>query len=96
MPENKDWQSKEMPEENQNKSAQKVVEKYYIEVSQSGFKRFLWGFLGGLGWGVGITLGTSLLLVAIGFFVSKIDFVPIIGQFSADIIKAAQSNLKAR
>lgn len=85
-----------MPQESSPPQNQKVVEKYYIEVSHSGFKRFLWGFLGGLGWGVGITLGTSLLLVAIGFFASKIDFVPIIGQFTADIIKAAQSNLKAR
>lgn len=75
---------------------QKIIEKYYIEVSHSSFKHFLRGLLGGLGWGVGITLGTSVILLVIGFIASKIDFVPIIGQFSADVIKAAQSNLKAR
>lgn len=78
-----------MPEENQ-----KVVEKYYIEVTASAKKRFLLGLVGGLGWGVGITLGTSAVILAIGYFVSKIDFVPILGQFLADVVKAAQPNLR--
>ena len=80
-----------MPEENQ-----KAVEKYYIEVSPSGLKRLFWGILGGLGWGVGLTLGTGLVLTALAFFVRKIDFVPIFGQFLADVIETAQSNLRGR
>lgn len=79
---------------NNPSEAQKVVEKYYIEVNPSGFKKFLHGLLGGLGWGIGITLGTSILLIGIGFLVSKVNFVPILGQFLADVIKSSQNNLK--
>jgi len=75
---------------------QKVIEKYYIEVSQSGRRRFLLGLIGGLGWGIGITLGTSLLLILIGFIVSKIDFVPILGNFLAQVIESAQTNFRTR
>lgn len=78
-----------MPEE-------KVVEKHYIEVSPSGIKRFLLGLAGGLGWGVGLTIGTAAIIAILSFFASKIDFVPIFGQFLADVIQAAQSNLKTR
>lgn len=70
----------------------KIVEKYYIEVTASAKKRFLLGLVGGLGWGVGLTLGTSAIILIIGYFVSKIDFVPILGQFFSDIIKSTQSS----
>ena len=75
---------------------QKPIEKYYIESSQSGRRRFLLGLVGGLGWGIGITIGTSLLLLLIGFIVSKIDFVPILGNFLAQVIESAQTNFKTR
>lgn len=76
--------------------AERIIEKHYIEIPGSAKKKFINGLLGGLGWGVGLTLGTSILLVLIGFFVSRVDFVPILGQFLADVIKAAQPNLRAR
>lgn len=75
---------------------QKVVEKNYIEVAGSAKKRLLLGLIGGIGWGIGLTLGTAVVLVLLGFFASKIDFVPILGQFSADVIKEAQTNLRTR
>lgn len=74
----------------------KVVEKYYIEVTASAKKRFLLGVVGGLGWGVGITLGTSAIILIIGYFVSRIDFIPILSQFLADVIKSTEPNLQAR
>ena len=84
-----------MSEEN-NQQPEKTVEKYYIEVSASAKKRFLIGFAGGIGWGVGLTLGTAVVVYLIGLFVSKIDFVPVFGKFAADVIKSAQSNLTTR
>lgn len=74
-------------------SEEKTIEKYYIEVAGSAKKRFFLGMAGGVGWGVGITLGTGLVLVIVGYFVSKIDFVPILGQFFSDVIKATQPGL---
>ncbi len=85
-----------MSEENQNSPNQKVVEKYYIEVNPSARKRFLIGLAGGIGWGIGLSLGTAAIIYIASLFVSKIDFVPIFGQFSAEVIKSAQENLKAR
>ena len=75
---------------------QKTVEKYYIEVGSTKRQRFFIGLLGGLGWGIGLTLGTALVLGILGLIVSKIDLVPIIGHFSAEVIKSAQTNLKIR
>lgn len=74
----------------------KIIEKRYIEVNPSSKQRFLLGLLGGLGWGVGITIGTAVVLATLGFIVSKIDLVPIIGHFTAEVIKAARENLKSR
>ncbi|OGD86105.1 hypothetical protein A3B51_03135 [Candidatus Curtissbacteria bacterium RIFCSPLOWO2_01_FULL_41_18] len=75
---------------------EKVVEKYYIEVGQSTGKNFLRGLVGGLGWGIGITLGTTVIIALFGFIVSKIDLIPLIGHFTAEVIKAAQQNLKGK
>lgn len=75
---------------------QKIVEKYYIETTASFKRRLFLGIIGGIGWGVGLTLGTAAVIVTLGFFVSKIDFVPILGQFLADIVRESQSNLRIR
>lgn len=69
----------------------KVIEKHYIEVTASAKKKFLLGVLQGLGWGLGVTIATSAVIVAVSFFVSKVDFVPIFGQFLSDVVKSAQS-----
>lgn len=75
---------------------EKIIEKRYIEVSASGKQRFLLGLLGGLGWGVGLTIGTTAILAILGYIVARIDFVPILSQFLADIVKSAQQNLQAK
>lgn len=84
-----------MAEENPTNS-QNVVEKYYIEVNASARHKFLTGLLGGLGWGIGLTVGTAVFFGIIGFIIAKIDFVPIIGQFLSEVIKSAQGNLTTR
>ena len=85
-----------MPDGDKSNQNQKVVEKYYIEVSASAKKRFLIGLAGGIGWGIGLTLGTAVIIYIAGIFVSKVDFVPVFGKFAADVIKSAQSNLTTR
>lgn len=78
-------------ETEQTKSTQvvneKVIEKHYIEVNPSGFRKFLHGLLGGLGWGIGITVGTTAIIVALGFLVSRVDFVPIIGNYLNQVVE---------
>lgn len=49
-------------------------------------KQMMWNnFLGGLFWGIGTALGAILLLTVLGFLVSRLDFVPILGDFIAEI-----------
>lgn len=43
-------------------------------------------FLGGVAWGIGVTIGLSLFLAALAFISSHIDFVPIIGEFISSVI----------
>ena len=59
-------------------------------------KILLYNFLGGITWGLGVLIGTGIIISIAAFFVSKIDFIPILGQFLADILKSAQSNLTTR
>ena len=70
----------------------KVIEKHYIEVNPSAKHKFLLGILQGLGWGVGVTLGTATVIILVGYFVSRIDWVPIIGQVLQNIVDSAQQN----
>lgn len=60
---------------------EKIIEKHYIEVNPSGFRKFLHGLLGGLGWGIGITIGTTAIIVGLGYLVSRVDFVPVVGNY---------------
>jgi len=43
-------------------------------------------FLGGVSWGIGVTIGLSLFLAAIAFISSHIDFIPIVGDFVAGVL----------
>lgn len=76
--------------------SRRIVEKHYIEVNTSGAHRFWMGVLGGIGWGVGVTLGTAALIILIGYFVSRIDWVPILGQFFQNVIDSASSQTTPR
>lgn len=75
---------------------EKVIEKYYIEVNPSARIRFINGLLGGIGWGIGLSIGTAVILYMVGIIIAKIDFVPILGQFLADVIKSSQGTLNTR
>lgn len=37
-------------------------------------------FIGGISWGLGATIGLAIILAILGFVVSKIDLVPVIGN----------------
>lgn len=49
-------------------------------------------FIGGIGWGLGVTVGLSALLAIASFVLSKINFVPIIGQFTNQVVQFVQEN----
>ncbi|HSA83458.1 MAG TPA: DUF5665 domain-containing protein [Patescibacteria group bacterium] len=49
-------------------------------------KIILNNFIGGIAWGLGATVGISLVFALLGLLAKNIDFVPIIGTFISDII----------
>lgn len=49
-------------------------------------------FLGGIAWGIGVTIGLALFFGILAFISQHIDFVPIVGDFIADIINYILTN----
>ena len=68
----------------------------YKNVERPIKKMLLYNFLGGITWSLGVLIGFGLIFSIIAYFVSKIDFIPIIGSLLADVVKSAQSNLTTR
>ncbi|MBI2268445.1 MAG: hypothetical protein HYU80_03330 [Candidatus Blackburnbacteria bacterium] len=51
-------------------------------------KMLLHNFLGGIAWALGVTVGLSIVLGILGYLVSKVDFVPVIGDFVKKITES--------
>lgn len=52
-------------------------------------------FLGGIAWGLGATIGLTALLALIGFAVSRVDWVPVLGNVvSTGFEQAIQNQLR--
>ena len=47
---------------------------------------FVNNLIGGLAWGIGATLGLSLLIAGLGIIANYLDLVPIVGNFVADVV----------
>ncbi|MBI4058041.1 hypothetical protein HY405_01880 [Candidatus Microgenomates bacterium] len=45
----------------------------------------LHNFLGGIAWGLGASVGLSIVLAIFGFFFSRIDLIPIVGDFISQV-----------
>lgn len=50
-------------------------------------------FLAGLIQALGATVGLALVLAILGYFISKIELIPIIGGWVSDIINQAMSGV---
>lgn len=58
----------------------------YFRIHYSLRRMILNNFLGGLFWGFGTVLGATILVAIILFILSKLDTVPIIGDFISRIL----------
>ncbi|MDO8551128.1 MAG: DUF5665 domain-containing protein [bacterium] len=52
-------------------------------------KMILDNFLGGVAWGLGSLIGVTVVIAILGYFVSQINLVPILGSWISQIIQAA-------
>ncbi|MBI2032626.1 MAG: hypothetical protein HYT09_03185 [Candidatus Levybacteria bacterium] len=64
-----------------------MAEDKYERVERSKKEIMVNNFLGGIMWGIGVTLGLALLFGILGILVSRVDFVPIVGNFISSIIQ---------
>lgn len=63
------------------------------EIYRKKLKLILWhNFLGGIAWGLGITIGAGIILALGGFILAQVNLIPIIGTFIGDIVKVVQES----
>lgn len=53
---------------------------------------FLNNMLGGVAWGIGATVGASILLSLLGIALSRLDFIPVVGNFVLSISEFVKQN----
>jgi len=49
-------------------------------------------FVGGIAWGMGVTIGLTVFFAVLAFIGKNIDFVPVVGDFVASVINYIVSN----
>ncbi|HUV42325.1 MAG TPA: DUF5665 domain-containing protein [Patescibacteria group bacterium] len=57
---------------------------------------FFKNFIGGIGWAIGATLGFALLIYILGLILGRLGGLPLIGDWFARLIEAANQALEAR
>lgn len=65
---------------------------HYKKVERPLKKIIINNFVGGIAWSFGVLIGTGILFGIIVYFIRRIDFVPILGKFLANVIQSAQTN----
>lgn len=58
----------------------------YDGVKKSKKEIFFNNIIGGIGWGIGATIGLSLLLAFLGLIAHYVNLVPVVGNFVSEII----------
>ncbi len=59
----------------------------FVRVHDSLPRLLAFQFVRGLAFGLGTVLGASLLVSVLAFFLGQIDFLPIIGEWAAEIAR---------
>jgi hypothetical protein len=61
-------------------------------VNQSKHDIIVNNFLGGIAWGLGVTIGLSIVLAVLGLLANAIGVVPFVGNFVSEVIKYLNQN----
>ncbi len=56
------------------------------QIHKSRTEIFINNFLGGVAWGLGATLGISIILAITAFLLSRVNFIPFVGDFISKIL----------
>ncbi len=69
----------------------KLSEHYFFQMNESVWKIVWFSLLRGLMFGLGTVLGATILVYVLVLLLSQIEFIPIIGEWSAKIIEQIQT-----
>ncbi len=72
-------------------AVRKLSEHFFFRMNDSVWKIIWFSLLRGLAFGLGTVLGATILVYVLVLFLSQIEFVPIIGEWSARIIEQIQT-----
>jgi len=60
------------------------------------FKKFKEGFVGGVGWSFGATIGFVIVSTLIAISLRSLGALPVVGNFIAQVVEATQTQLERR
>lgn len=66
----------------------------YLQPYKTRRSIFVDNLIGGLAWGLGAFIGLSILIGIVGYIISQIDLIPIIGSWLAQILQDATSKVQ--
>jgi len=64
----------------------------YEQVSENIGKILKYNFVGGVVWGLGATIGVSIVLALIGLILHQINLIPVVGSFVTGVVKFILQN----
>ena len=62
------------------------------EIHKSRKHIFFNNFLGGIAWGLGATVGVSIFFAILAFILSKVNVVPVVGNFVSGVLSYILQN----
>ena len=86
--------SKEEKKEDSAKSPDVTTGRGYQRVHASIVRILLNNLLGGIAWGFGTVLGATLVVALVVLLLTKLNSVPIIGDFFSNILQTIQQGSK--
>ena len=72
-------------------AVRKLSEHYFFRMNESVWTIIWFSLLRGLAFGLGTVLGATILVYVLVLFLSQIEFIPIMGEWSARIIEQIQT-----
>jgi|Deesub1362B_J571_1020462.scaffolds.fasta_scaffold02316_3 hypothetical protein len=78
----------------------KIVERLraqrYLQILDNPRRFLLYSFLNGVAGGLGRTIGATVVIAILAFILSKIQLVPIIGEWVSEIVAIVRENLQLK
>ncbi len=62
------------------------------QVHRSRKRMMMDNFLGGISWSLGVVIGGAFVLAILGFLISKVNVIPIVGDFVGQIMYFVETN----